>query len=257
MKAVYASLSEIPEAFRSEYEERGGQFHLKLEGDFAPLVEANTKLAEFRDNNRALNAKKTELENLLKNFEGLDPKEYKELKAKITEFEKSGARKPDDVSKMIADAVRSAVEPLQSELTSIKTQEAQAKKALQMKGLEDSLRDVGTKLGVRDTAIRDFVRRGTEVFQVTENGKYAALDGDTPLFSKARPAEPLSMEEWAAALQKEASHLFEPSKGGGTPPGGPGGNGGVFAPTKSINADPLEFGRNLEGIAKGSVAVNW
>lgn len=253
MKAVYATKSEIPEAFVGEYEERNGAFHLKVEGDYAPLIEANTKLAEFRDNNRTLNAKANELTEKLKKYGEVTPESVIELQTKLKEFEKKGAGKPDDLTKMISDAVKAATEPLTTQLTEIKQREAFAQTQLREKGLEDAIRSVGTKLGVRENAMPDFISRGRSVFKVDEEGRHTAMDGKTPIFSKARPADPLTMEEWGMGLkQGEGSHLFEGSKGGGTPPAG---SPQVFAPKTMISADPMEFGRNLEKIAKGEVGV--
>ena len=83
MKAVISALTEVAEPLRTEYVEKDGKFHLKVEGDYAPLIEANTRLAEFRDNNRNINNKVTELDGKLKTFEGIDPTEYTKMKTKI------------------------------------------------------------------------------------------------------------------------------------------------------------------------------
>lgn len=253
MKTVYATQAEIPESFRGEYEERGGKFHLKVEGDYAPLIEANTKLAEFRDNNRALNTKVTELSNQLKTFEGINPADVTTMRTKIAELEAQGVKAGSDVASMIAAAVKKAVEPVQQELAARTAAEAEARAAVARTGLENQLRDVGIKIGIDERALPDYINRGTQVFKIID-GKVVARKGDQPIFSTTRPAEELGMEEWAATLQTEAPFLFKPSKGGGTGPGTGGGNGG-FRPKTTISSDPLEFGRNLEGIAKGEVQV--
>jgi hypothetical protein len=86
------------------------------------------------------------------------------------------------------------------------------------------------------------------------NGEIVARKGDAPVFSRKNPAEVLQPEEWAIDLQGDAPHLFRPSKGGGA-----GGSGNGPAPGSNarrvISSDPLEFGRNLEGLAKGEVTV--
>lgn len=252
MKTVYSTLAEIPEAFRTEYEQRDGQFHLKVEGDYAPLVEANRKLAEFRDNNRALNAQISEVNTKLKSFEGIDPTEVVTMRTELDGFKKKGAAKPDDLTAMLSAELKKATEPLIAQLTEIKAREESTRRSLEVKGLEDALREAGTKAGVRDTAMKDFIRRGTEVYKVVD-GKYVAMNGETPLFSKKSPADPLPFAEWAETLKPEAGHLFEPSKGAGTPPGTPGGP--AAGPKRFISSDPIVFGQNLEAIAKGEVGV--
>lgn len=250
MKFVINSLEEVPEAFRSEYEAKNGKFYLKTEGEFAPLVEANTKLAEFRDNNRALNTTKTELEARLKAFEGIDPVEHTKLKEKIAELEATGVKDKGSVAELVKAAVKAAVTPLETKLQEREQSEARAREALAVTALENQLRDAGIKAGVDERALPDYINRGKQVFKLVD-GVAVARKGDQPLFSKERPAEELSMAEWAADLQKDAPFLFKPSKGGGAS------NNGNSGPVvkKTISADPLEFGQNLEGIAKGEVIV--
>lgn len=250
MKFVVSSLTDIPEALRGEYEERGGKFYLKVEGDYAPLIEANTKLAEFRDNNRALNSTKTELENKLKAFEGIDPVEHGKLKTRIGELEKKGVKDGVDVADLVRQAVKAAVEPLEGKLRAQEEAATIAQAELARKGLEGTLREVGMKVGVDERALRDYIGRGMEVFKLVD-GKATAMNGETPLFSPTKPADPLSMEEWAKSLQTDAPHLFKPSKGGGA------GGGGNRQPEQRrvISSDPIEFGQNLEAIAKGEISI--
>ncbi len=253
MKFVLETLADVPEPFHTEYDARGGKFYLKTEGDFAPLIEANTKLTEFRDNNRTLNTKVTELTTQLKSFEGIDPVKVREQATKIAELENAGVKGKDDISEKIKKAVADAVNPLQEKLTQREQSEQKAREDLARQGLENRLRDVGSKTGVDDRAMEDYINRGTRVFKLVD-GKPAARQGDEPIFSKNRPAEELSMEEWATQLQTEAPFLFRPSRGGG---GGGNGNGAPTfnGPRQVIGTDPIEFGKNLEKIATGEVVV--
>jgi len=252
MKAVITALTEVPDALQGEYEAKDGKFILKVEGDYPPLVESNAKLAEFRDNNRALNTKKVELETQLKQFEGINPAEHQTLKTKLADFEKGGIKKTDDIAERIKEAVAASTKPLEEKLLAREASEKAAQEALQRQGLENQLREVGMKVGVDDRAIRDYINRGLEVFKLID-GQPAPRRGENPIFSKQKPAEELSMEEWATDLQTEAPFLFKPSRGGGA---GTTGNGSNFTgPKKVITADPAEFGRNLEAIAAGEVSV--
>lgn len=244
MKATISSLSEIQETLRSEYEPKDGKFVLKLEGDMpglvtaAQLAESNTKLAEFRDNNRSLNALKSELET-----------SKAALEAKIGELQKTGVKEPADVEAKIAKAVQEAVGPLATQLRDLQKSEADAKLALSRRELESSLTSAGLKAGVDEKALPDYLNRGLSVFK-HKDGKILATNGDTPLYSK-KNGDPLSVDEWASGLSAEAPHLFKPSKGGGASPG----HGGIVGARKVISNDPLEFGRNLESIAKGETIV--
>lgn len=253
MKAVLNSLEEVAESLRTEYEARDGRFFLKVDGDYPPLVEANTKLTEFRDNNRTLNSAVTQLRTDLKKFDGIDPVEVPKLKAKVAELEQGGIKNPNDVAQAIKDAVSKAVGPLEAKLLEREQSENTAREALARTGLENKLREAGAKAGIDERAMPDYINRGLKVFKLID-GEPAARKGENPIFSKTRPAEELSMEEWAKDLHTEAPFLFKPSSGGGAGHGrGPGVD--RSAPVRQISSDPVEFGRNLEGIAKGEVQV--
>ena|SRR3990167_7123594 len=252
MKFVINTLEEVAEPLRGEYEARNGKFYLKTEGDFAPLVESNTKLVEFRDNNRSLNSIKLELETKLKTFEGIDPVEHGKLKTKISELEAKGVKGTDDVVAQIKTAVAAAVAPLEAREIARAASEKAAVERADRELLKSTLTAAGVKAGVDERALSDYVNRGAEIFKVV-NGQVVARKGEAPIFSKAKPAELLTPDEFAVELQGEAPHLFKPSRGGGA--GGSGGGGGPVV-KKTISADPMEFGRNLEGIAKGEVTVS-
>lgn len=250
MKFVISALTEVAEALRSEYEEKDGKFVLKLEGDYPPLLDANAKLVEFRDNNRALNSKVTKLETDLKKFEGIDPQEHAALKVKVSELEKGGIKNQDDVSKAIKEAVKAAVAPLEEDLRVRKESEAAAKAEAARERLENKLREAGIAGGIEERAISDFIARAQKVFKLIDGNIVPRKADNTPIFSRIKPAEELSLEEYTKDLRSEAPFLFKPSKGGGA-----GNAGGGVVVKQTISNDPLEFGKNLEGIAKGEVVV--
>lgn len=258
LKPVIENAADVPPAFKSEYEERDGKFFLKLDGTvpgYVPesdLRTVNTKLEEFRNNNRSLNSLKTELETKLKSFDGIDPAEHSALKQRIGELEKQGLDKNTDITKVI----QQAISPLQKRLEEMTAREQQAQErerqsaiALARKDLEQRLAGEAVKLGVDEKALPDFLHRGLQIF-VMENGEPVAKKGEVPLFSKHRASDPLSVEEWAKEQMVEAPHLFRTSSGGGAK-----GGAGTGAAKKVISNDPMEFGRNLEEIAKGNVIV--
>jgi hypothetical protein len=242
-KAVVDTLDQVPEALRSEYEPRDGKFYLKLEGDVPGFVPAN-KHAEFRNNNIALMAAKTELETKLKSFEGIDPTEYASLKAKIADLEKAGVKKGDDVLAQVRAAAEAAVKPVAEKLALIERSEADAKARLAAESLRNALTQAGMRAGVAEKALTDYISRGQAIFQMDQTGAIVARKNSAPVYN-SQGAE-LTIDDWVADLTSEAPHLFNPSRGGGANPS-PGGVAG----RRVISTDPLEFGRNLEDIAKG------
>lgn len=247
MKTIVSNLSEVPEALRGEYDTlTDGRFMLKMEGDIPAVDEAHARLTEFRDNNIGLLKVKKELEDRLRIFEGIDPKEYGAMKTKITAFEqKGGVKDPTDLDAKLRQAIAEANAPLQEQLEQVQYERQEAENRLAFRDLEQKLTAVGYRIGITEKAMPDFLNRGLEVFDLDG----AAKDGDSPLFSRIKPAEALSIEEWAQELGREAPHLFKSSTGGGAT------GGGGTAGKRTISADPLEIGRNLEALAKGEVVI--
>jgi len=264
MKAVYQSQDEIPEALRGEYEEKGGSFILKVDGELPTFTElkaekaaVEAKVAGFRDNNISLLkelgvSSMEEAKDKLRTLKTVDPAEYARLKTRTAELESAGVRSPEDVTRQLIektkDHVAAAVKPLQEKLDAISKREQQAQAQLARTTLENALRDAASKAGVEERALPDFLNRGLNVFAL-KDGQVVALKNGEPVFSRRKAGETLSAEEWAQDLATDAPHLFRPSKGGGAA-------GGGGAPRKRyVSNDPMDFGANLDAIAKGEVAV--
>jgi len=240
-KAEHAAL---PDALREHYTEKDGVFILQADGvvgqDEYDALE--TKLSEFRDNNRKLHAD-------LRKFDGVDPEEFKTLKA-------SAGKKPEttDIAVQIAQAVEKATEPLTAKLKGIEEERDKARLQLSDKALEDALWAAGQKAGVLPSAKDEFLFHAKKVF-VLEGDQPVAKKGDAVVFSRRRGhvTDPLTPEEWASDpewLMKEKSFLFEKSAGANTPRNQTNGSG-----QRIVANDPESVSRNLEDIASGKVLV--
>jgi hypothetical protein len=250
MKGFYANQSDIPAGLAEHYEAKDGKFVLKVEGELPGFVtpaaaeELRNEVKQFRSTNIGLQTKASQLEAQLKTFEGIDPAEHRALKDKIAGFESKGTKDPADVDARIAAALK----PIADKLEKSEQLRAQADSKLGEKEVETELTRVGITAGVAKTAMADFLARGKATWK-HKDGKVVAFNGDTPLFGEK--GQPLTLEEWSTGLTTEAPHLFKPSGGGGANPGA-----GASGAAKVITGvDPLEFGQNLEAIAKGTVAV--
>ncbi len=245
LKLVVDDISTVPEAQRELYTEKDGKFYLGIEGDNPAVTEANKKVVDFRDANIGLKKKIEEIEEKMKTFEGLDPVEYKKLQGQVEAFKQRGAKEPSDIDARI----KAAVDPLQTQIADFQQREKTSKEEIKRRDLQTSLRDVAAKSHVRESALEDFLSRGLRSFDLEGN---AINDEGNPVYSSDNPTELLTTVEWAKSLVKTAPHLFEESKGGGSPPAGVSRSGD----NKEISGlDPVEFGHNLEGIAKGKVVV--
>lgn len=248
MKAVIKSLDEVAEPLRGEYKQEGNVFVLKLEGEneHPAVKEINTKLGEFRDNNRDLNAKVTELTT---KFKDIDPTAVTAMKTELETLKADKAKVP---------AKDAQIEALQTQLNTIAQQLEASNKATQaatlaqrQTALETALTKAGLKAGIAEAALPDYIARGKSVFSVADDGTFVAKDGTRPLYSKVKVTEPLSVDEWAVDLNQSAPHLFKPTVGGGSQP-----FGGPAPGVRTIEAtDPLVLGQNIADIAAGKVAV--
>ena len=130
MKFVIDLLEDVAEPFREHYEKASdGKFHLKIDGDIPAVLEANGKVAEFRDANIGLNKKVTDFEVRLKPLEGIDPEKHRELQMQVEKFEKEGGVKdPEDIQTRISDAIA----PLQKQITDFQLREQKQNEAIDL-----------------------------------------------------------------------------------------------------------------------------
>jgi hypothetical protein len=252
LKGSFDHPDDAPEFLRDHVVEKEGKWVLDVEG----YVSKET-LDSFRTNNRQLKNEgdklKKDLELLHKQFTdtetryaGVDPEEYRAMKAA-----------PTDVQKQIAEAearLKASYEKTYGEQFAreqARTKEAEAKFHHALIANEVALAAPG--VGVQETALEDLQTRASRVFRVTE-GKVVPFRGEDPLYSEKEPSQFLSMKEWLGGLQKEYPHYFKPSAGGGAG-GGLGGrsqNGRPVIPA----SDQRAFIARLEDIASGKVEVD-
>lgn len=242
--------AKLDEALKALYVEKAGAFMLQVDGMVSQedYDATESKLAEFRDTNVRLmkDAKK---------FEGVDPEEYRTLKATNEKLTKQGVKSADDIQTLVATEVAKALKGTDDRIKAIETERDQARTQLSEKSLEDALWDVGSK-SIKESARRDFLGRAKEVFKF-EDGKIVARNGETQIFSKKRgnTTAPLSIEEFVTDpewLMKDADHLYKSSNGSGTRKSDDTTQNGV----RVVENDPSVLGMNLEAMAKGHVAVN-
>lgn len=255
LKVVLDKLEDVAEPFRKEYVAKDGKFHLQIEGEvpgFVPqaqFTESQTKLAEFRDNNRTLNTKVTEQTTKLAAFEGVDPAKYKTME---TQLQTLGA-KDGDIHKVVAAAVASALEPVTKELNQFKESDKQKTVDLARKTFESSMKDAAIKVGVDEKMLPHFIDAGMKIYKY-EDGKFVpkktTANGEVPYYSPTKATELITPEEWALTQVTEAPGFFKKSGGGGS-----------GDKTEKRNSEgkpvisPAEIGANIEKIAKGEVVV--
>ncbi|KKL68651.1 hypothetical protein LCGC14_2122880 [marine sediment metagenome] len=250
----------FPEVVKEHYTESGDEAqNYILDSDDATF---KTQLGEFRSNNIRLMQERDKLVKDMKAFEGVDPVKYAEFKKKLDDLEEQDLISANDLDGLVTkrtEAMRADHAGQVTKLTSNVTEQTEradkAESQLAVVVIDSDVQTAVTKVGtVRKGAMTDILSRARSVFKLQE-GKPVPIGPDNEVLYGKDGKNPLTMEEWSQGLVEAAPYLFEGNKGGGTPPGGPGGDKPPAGGT--INASDKEsVGKSLEDVASGKVKVN-
>ena len=263
LKAVLASQDEfnaLPEAIREHYTEQDGTWVLALDGPTRREAALGTKVNEFRDTNIALSRERDEAtraaEETKRTLEAVDLEEFERLKKAHATLDKKGVTKPEDIDQLVQQAVAAAVKPMQDQLQTAAEREQAAHARLAQESFTRLVTEQASRAGVRPEALPDVIGRAGQHGFVMQAGQAVVLgEHGVQKASTARPGEAFSLGEWLMGLKRDGgAHLFKPSVGSGDQ-GQPGTPGPM---SRGVLRDPsaVEFGRNLEQIAKGGVTVD-
>jgi hypothetical protein len=272
-KATIKALTEVPEALRAEYkfDDHAQVFVLNVEGDLpgtakaADLAAANSKIVEFRDNNRRLMAAlgaetidgATQRAEALKGFdpkkfEGVDPEEFRALKAKAAKLKDKGVDDPDQIDARFKAMLDAAIKPVNDKLASTEADLSAARKKADEGIFRNSVQAPFLKAGGKADAVDFVMLRAAEKFTVVGGTIKARPDA----FSADKPGEPLGLDEWLSGFQKTSAFAFEPSKGAGTTPGNGSGGAAIRQGARVLtNPTAQDLGKYAKEIAKGEVVI--
>ena len=227
LKRVVKTLDDVAAADRQHYGPgEGGAFTLLIEG--APgEPDEGAKVAEFRDRNVAL------LKQLAR-FDGIDPEAVKAERARLAELENAPAR--------------GRVAALEAELAQERTARAASEEAASRGRVRDSLRPKALAVGAIPAAVEMLLDKATPLFTLVND----AVQAQPSTFSRTRPGEPMTPEDWLADAVVEFPFLFHPSTGGGASASSP-------APTHGTrelrDPSPQDLGRHADDIRSGALRV--
>jgi hypothetical protein len=248
-------LDQLAEPVRQQYIEQNGRWTLAVEGvaPEADLLDAKTKLAEFRDNNRTMH---TELEKLrpivekVKKVAGDDIDtfitEHTSLKNRAKALDDKGITKPDDINA----AIQAALKPVTDQLESEKQARLMAQKAADDARFRELVSADATKAGVKPQSLRHVLREASEKFEL----KDGSLQPKQGVKHPTDPMKDLTLSDWFQDLAKTDDYLFGESVGGGAENGNRGGGRRPGA-KELVNPTPEEMGRHMDAIAKGEMIV--
>jgi hypothetical protein len=257
---VVDKLEDVAEPVRQFYVPKDGKFSLDLSAapvGFVPAADfaaANGKVVEFRDTNIALKKQVDELTPKVKAFEGIDAEAARAALDAQKLLKDKGVTKPDDLQNIVNAAVTAALKPVQEQLVTITSTNAENQKRADGLTLRSTLSDVFTKAGGQATALDFVISRAQGVFKV-DGGKVVP---EANQFSADKPGEPLSVDEWLTRQTKEIPFAFKASSGGGaSPAGGPIPGAGTLKPGQTVLTDPTpqQLGAAAKDIRDGKVRV--
>jgi hypothetical protein len=250
LKAVIENPHQVPGQLRDYYVMgTDGKQYLSVDGEPPGYVSKATH-DEFRTNNRALNGKVTDLETKLKAFEGIDPATVTATASKLADLEQKFADvDPDEYRALKARPdLTPRVTALEADLATETAAKTKAQQSADTAVFRSKVGDVFIRVGGRPQAL-DFIIAAAEKLFTLKDGQLT-----TKAFSADKPGEALTVDEWIGQQTTAVAFAFAPSSGGGA--GNKAGAGRTDNSGKRIvSADPLEFGRNIEDIAKGKAVV--
>ena len=206
----------------------------------------------LRAEREALIAKRDELlteakkaKDKLRAFDGVDPDEHKALKQKLTELETQKKADKAGITSQELDRMRAEVrQALEEEYAEFKTRAEELAQENRSLKLDNVVKGVMGKNGVRAERVDDLFRLTADQFDLTDDGK--------PVL---REKMGLEIEKFVSEdLRKSYPEWFDGtgSSGGGAPKSAAGGGGSSRVVTAGDND---AFISNLEGIAKGTTEV--
>lgn len=237
LKGFVDVLDDLPEGIKEHYVpvENGKGFKLDATG----MVSAKT-LNEFRDNNTALMQERDQLKDNLKRFDGFDPAELTQIKARLGDeasvkiLQEKGV---DGLLAMKTEAIKGEYEgrikTLADDLGKTKNGLTEAQQEIQDLVLRTHISNLATelKLDLSDEASKYVLMAAKNAgWQVGDDRKPLAKRADGQLIYGADSETPLKLKDWMVTdLAKTSPFLFpKPNGGGGQGSfGGPEGHGNL------------------------------
>ena len=217
LKAIHATLEEIPEAFRELFTEKGGKFELtgitgvKTQADIDRM---QTGLTAERDDHKATKEK-------LAIWGDLDHAATVASLDRIPELEAAGAGKLDEagieaiVTKRVEGTLASKLAPVERQLvTALKERDTFAgenetfKTANTRRRIHDTVRKALVAQKVRPEAHEDALMLAERIMEVSDAGAVVTRDN-------VGVAPGLDSDGWLAEIQDSRPHWWPDSQGGG------------------------------------------
>lgn len=218
LKAIVASLDEVPEAQRSLYAKGSdGKFALEVDG----MVD-RAKLEQFRENNIALTNQVNELTKKFDALKHIDPAKFQEYEEQARQINEKELIKKGDFETLVAQRTAAMKKDLEDKIAAqaetIKSLEGDKTKAYGERDsyiVESELRkaaehpDAGYNPGVADILLPHVMKEFT-----VKDGKVTRVKPDgTVVYGK--DSNPATIHEFLADMSKDRPWMLKPSSGSG------------------------------------------
>lgn len=239
LKAIVASLTDVPAEFHVLYTERNGQFEMTgVDGmkTQADIDRIQVSLVKERNDHKALKDKVATL--------GRPIEEIIPILDKVPELEAAAKGNIDEgkINEIVESRIKVRIAPLEREKQTLteKVNEltgtvGKYEKRETMRSIGDTVRGAAVKAKVVDSAIEDINLLAERVFEIDETGRVTAKEG-----VGCTPG--ITPEVWLTEMQDKRPHWWGPSTGGGAR-GNAGGCGGGVNPFTAANWNMTEQGR--------------
>lgn len=251
----FASKDEVPEDLRDYAKEDNGKWVVSV----APKA----KLTEFRDNNISLAQERDRLKAANEVFAKLgdDPEKLAREMAELREtaqLVKDGKLKGSDaVEAAVAERVKAAKEAFDAQrvdlATKLSASEARAKEidGKYRRSIVD--REITNAVlaedsGINPAALPDVLARAYSTYQVTDEGKLVAKNGDTVVYGQDG-VTPMKPKEWLGKVLENSPYLGKQSAGGGANGGDGKGAKHGMSDAEFDKLSPVEKINRARGIA--------
>lgn len=218
LKLVVDTIEGLDEGTAGLYEQKGdGKYHLAIEG-YDPTAQAKVK--EFRENN--INLMK-EIEELKKQFEGVDAEEYKKILSERQQNKEKTLLDAGKVDELVLEKTERMRKDYDSKIDSLSKMRdelnkqlsdasAQLSRVLIDSEIQKSVSSIGN---LKKGAMQHILNLGRLVWKLESNEPVARSNEGKMIYGKDG-ARPITFDEWAETLLTDFPYFFEGAEGSGS-----------------------------------------
>jgi hypothetical protein len=222
LRQQYTLVAEIPESLREHYTEKDGRFVLQTDPPSEDVSGLKTALESERRLKREAEAA---LSGLKTRFEGIDPTDVAELRARVESvkdkeiYDKEGLETlVNRRTQQLRDDHARVLAAKEREASQLKDAAIQSDQKWRKDRIKTHLLAAATAAGVDADAVTAAVMLGEEVFlDLDDKGNLLAKSGEDVQYGKDG-ISPLQPREWFLSIRPTHKFLWPPSAGSGASP---------------------------------------